>query len=277
MNKIPKIAYFYWGAPVLPYLRYMCLKSFIQYNPDWQVILIVPAELTTGVTWGTHENEEPINTTDYMDRLQDLNIDVRPFSMEPIGFSDDLPEVVKSDLIRLYLLSTTGGLWSDNDILYIKPLSNTLQETNCTSYFCYRRGGVTQDDTPKNGCLYHSIGFLMSEPEGLEFKNLFAGAANIINTELYQSVGSPYYGQMVNMDNPNIFNIDINMVYPSRAPQSMFESPAGHHIYEIRNLTIGWHWYGGHPTAGKFQNLMTETTYPKYDNVISHCLRLING
>lgn len=277
MNKIPKLAYFYWGAPVLPYLRYMCLKSFIQYNPEWKVTLFTPSHLTTGVTWGTHENEEPIDTIDYFDRLGDLNIEVRQFNMESIGYSNDLPEVVKSDLLRLYLLSNSGGLWSDNDILYIRPIANTLKPTDHTSFFCYRRGGVTQEDTPKNGCLYHSIGFLMSEENGSRFNDLFFGAKNVINTGLYQSVGSPYYGELVDMNEPGIFNIDINMVYPSRAPQSMFESPAGHHVYEIRPETIGWHWYGGHPTAGKYQNLMTEDTYKNMDNVIAHCLRLING
>jgi hypothetical protein len=99
----------------------------------------------------------------------------------------------------------------------------------------------------------------------------------MLNSGEYQSVGSPYYGMFINIQNPNIFNIDINMVYPSRAPESMFKSPFGCHIYEIRDLTIGWHWYGGHPTAGQYQNLMTESTYKNYDNIISHIIGKINS
>lgn len=277
MRKIPKLAYFYWGAPILPYLRYMGLYSFKKFNPDWKITLFTPAELNTEITWQTHENEEPLDTEDYTDRLSDLDIAVRKFDMGTIGYTNAMPEVVKSDLLRLHLLRTTGGFWSDIDILYFRSIENTLRPTDCQAYFCYRRGGVAQDNTPKNGPLYHSIGFLMGEPGCIQFDRLFNGARSVMNTAAYQSVGSPYYGMMINMDSPTLFNIDINMVYPSRAPQSMFESPHTSHIYEIRPITIGWHWYGGHPTAGKFQNLMTEDTYKNYDNIISHILGRIHG
>lgn len=277
MRKIPKLAYFYWGATVLPYLRYMGLYSFKKFNPDWKVILFTPSKLNTDITWQTHENEEPIDTEDYMDRVDDLDIAVQQFDMSTINYSNDMPEVVKSDILRLHLLRTTGGLWSDIDILYFKPIESTLKPTDCEAYFCHRRGGVTQDDTPKNGPLYHSIGFLMGKPGCIQFDRLFNGARAVMNTGAYQSVGSPYYNMMVNMSSPRLFNIDINMVYPSRAPQGMFEEPHTSHIYEIRPITIGWHWYGGHPTAGMFQNLMTESTYKNFDNIISHVLGMING
>lgn len=277
MRKIPKLAYFYWGAPILPYLRYMGLYSFKKFNPDWKVTLFTPAELNTEITWQTHENEEPLDTEDYTDRLGDIDIGVQKFDMGTIGYTNAMPEVVKSDILRLYLLKTTGGFWSDLDILYFRSIEHTLKPTDCQAYFCYRRGGVTQDDTPKNGPLYHSIGFLMGEPGCTQFDQLFNNARSVMDTGAYQSVGSPYYRVMIDMQNPAIFNIDINMVYPSRAPQSMFESPTAHHIYEIRNLTIGWHWYAGHPTAGRYQNLMTESTYKNFDNIISHVLGRIYG
>ena len=215
MKKIPKIAYFYWGAPVLPYLRYMTLYTFKKFNPDWNVILITPVKLNRVATWGTHENEEPLDTKDYMDRVESIGVVVKKFNMEVIGFSNDLPEVVKSDLIRLYLLSHTGGLWSDNDIVFFRPIEHTLKPTDCSAYFCYRRGGPTQEDTKKNGPMYHSIGFLLSEPEGEYFKEWFAGTKQVISTKEYQSVGSPYDATKININNPDIYNLDINTVYLS--------------------------------------------------------------
>lgn len=276
MNKIPKIVYFYWGGPVLPYLRYMALYTFKKFNPDWKVTLFTPIKLSHNITWGTHENEEPIDTKDYMDRLKEIDINVHQFNMETIGYSNDLPEVVKSDLLRLYLLSTTGGLWSDNDIVFFRPIEHTLRPTEHTAYFCFRRGGPTQDDTPKNGPMYHSIGFLLSEPQSEYFKMLFEGARAVINTGEYQSVGSPYYKQMIDINAPGIYNLDINFVYPSRAAHNLFTDPSGHHIYQILSHTIGFHWYAGAPNSGKYQNMVTEETYRDFDNVICWILRKVH-
>jgi hypothetical protein len=109
------------------------------------------------------------------------------------------------------------------------------------------------------------------------FKRLLDHAGTALNNGAYQSVGSPYYKTVIDMNSPDIFNIDVNMVYPSRAPVSMFESPAGNHLYEIRPICIGWHYYGGCPTAGKFQNIITEKTYMNYNNIICHILRKLNN
>ena len=101
MKNIPKTAYFYWGAEIFPYLRYMSLYSFKKFNPEWEVTLLVPSKLNKTQTWNTHENKCEINTEDYLHRLDECGIDVCEFDMQSIGFSNDLPEVIKSDIIRL--------------------------------------------------------------------------------------------------------------------------------------------------------------------------------
>lgn len=277
MRNIPRIAHFYWGGTVMPYLRYMCLYSFKKYNPNWRIILYTPTDLTSTQSWGTFENKEELNTEDYSHRLKDIGVEVCPFSMSTLGYSDDLPEVTKSDLLRLYVLYTHGGLWSDNDILYFRPMNHTFKNTHHTAYFCYRRGGPTQADTPENGPLYHSIGFLMGAVGNPYFKRLFVNAKSRLNPGNYQSVGSPYYAQMINIKEANIHNIDIQVVYPSRSPQVMFSLPASTFTGMISPNTIGWHWYGGHPECGKGQNLVTENNYRQFDTIISYLLRRING
>jgi len=266
MRFVPKQVFFYWGGSVLPYLRYMALYSFRKYNPDWRMVLYVPKDLTTTQSWATFENKEGLDTEDYMDRLENLGVHVAPFDMEAIGFSNDLPEVIKSDIIRLYLLSTVGGLWSDSDILYFRPLTAVLRETNHTAFFCYRRGGPTQDPTPANGPPYHSIGFLAGAPGNRHYTKLFELARNYINLTQYQSVGSPFYKTVIDMEASDVFNFDINLVYPSRAVPGMY-SNAEYYATQIRKETIGWHWYAGHPDAGHLQNVVTEKTYHQFDNV----------
>lgn len=281
MKNIPKTAFFYWGAPVVPYLRYMCYKSFLQYNPDWKVVLYVPVKMTTHQTWGTGENTQKYDTPDYGDKLEALGVKVCPFDMEYLGFSNDLPEVIKSDIIRLYLLSTVGGLWSDSDILFFRSLTHSISQTDHTTYFCYRRGGPTQDDIPKNGPKYHSIGFMAACPGNSYFKTLFAGCKGVIKPELYQSVGSPYYKTVVADEqieaDPLIHNFDINIVYPTRAAHNIFTDPAGRFMAEVvkNPITIALHWYAGAPNSGKYQNLMTHETYHNYDNIVSWLLERV--
>jgi len=272
MKNIPRRVHFYWGGKVLPYLRYLTLYSFKRYNPEWEVILFVPDKLNEKQTWGTYENKERVDTKDYFDRVEDIGIRIKTFDpVKEAAFPDNLPEVIKSDILRLYLLSTIGGLWSDMDIVYFRPITHVLKETNHIAYFCYRRGGPTQENTLKNGPKYHSIGFLMAMSNNPYFKRLLEGARKVLNINEYQTIGSPYYGTVINdsnISNSDIFNLNIDMVYPSRALPGMWEGPTQYYVNHIHQGVIGWHWYGGHPISGRYQNLITEETYNRYDNII---------
>ena len=280
MKNIPRKAHFYWGGKVLPYLRYMTLYSFRKYNPEWEVTLFVPERLNEGQTWATYENKEELNTADYFSRLSDLDVKIQKFDpVKEVGFPENLPEVIKSDVLRLYLLSTIGGLWCDIDILFFRPILHALAETNHIAYFCYRRGGPTQEDIPRNGPKYHSIGFLMAMSNNPYFQKLLSGARSILNAGEYQTIGSPYYGTLINdsnIDRSDIFNVNINMVYPSRALPGMWEGPTQHYVDHIRPGVIGWHWYGGFPLSGRMQNLITEENYLAYDNIVTWLIDKIN-
>lgn len=281
MKRIPKVAYFYWGGSVMPYLRYMSMASFKKYNPEWKVIVFTPVQLTTSQSWTTFENKEALNTKDYMPQLQQAGVVVSPFDMQGIGFPNEIPEVLKSDILRLFLLSKFGGLWCDDDILFFRPLTHTLEPTECNAYFCYRRGGPTQEDTAKNGPRYHSIGFLAGAPGNVYFTKLFDGVRNVFNPTQYQSAGSPYYKTVYaepNMDRtPDVYNIDVNTVYPTRAALSIFTLPAGHFMNEVLTpKCIGIHWYGGAPASGQYQNLVTGETYGQHDNIVCWLLDKVN-
>jgi len=265
---------------MLPYVRYMCFKSFKQFNPDWKLVLYTPAQLTTTQTWTTCENKQVVNTEDYSDRLRDLGVEVCKFDMEALGFPNTLPEVLKSDIIRLHLLATVGGLWSDSDIIYFRPLVSVLPQTDHNAFFCFRRGGPTQENTPKNGPRYHSIGFMMGAPGNVHFTQLFSGVGKVLNTTQYQSVGSTYYKTLLNDDNidrlPDIFNIPMETVYPSRAVPGMLLGPLQHYIEHLRPGVIGWHWYCGHPLAGEMQNKVTERTLDPNQNIVTWLIDRVN-
>ena len=281
MKKIPKVCYAYWGNTVLPYLRYMCFKSFLQFNPDWKLVLYTPVQLTRTQSWLTNENKQVVNTIDYSDRLDALGVEVRTWNMEAVGYGNDIPEVTKSDILRLHLLSTVGGLWTDSDIIYFRPLSHALPSTGHEAYFCYRRGGPTQEDNQKNGPKYHSIGFLASAPNNSDYKVLWNNRPVTINEAEYQAIGSPFYGTLINdawlsVRQDTIYNVDIQLVYPSRALPGMW-SPAQSYVGQVHDVSIGWHWYAGHPHSGNMQNVVTEQTCAFHDNIICWIVGRINA
>ncbi len=280
MNKIPRVCYAYWGAPCLPYLRYMCMKSFLQFNPGWDMILFIPKKLVTSQSWQTYENKQVVDTIDYMDRLKGLGVIVQEWDMENIGYSNDLPEVTKSDILRLHLLSGQGGLWTDTDIIYFHSLQHSVPNTDFSAAFCYRRGGPTQEDTAKNGPKYHSIGFMMGCTQSDWFKRLWWNLPKVIDMDNYQSMGSPYYKTVIadkefGASGADLYNFDINVVYPSRAVPGMW-NPASEYIPQIWDNCIGWHWYCGHPKSGEMQNLITEKTYHHIDNVVCWITNRVN-
>jgi len=277
MLKIPHQAFFYWGGSVLPYLRYMSLYSFRKFNPDWKIILYIPKGIPNKKDWCAVGDRNELNTEDYMDRLESLGIHVVSFDMESIGFSNGLPEVQKSDVLRLYLLSTTGGLWSDLDIIYFRPVDAVLQKTDHTAYFCYRCGAPTELPYPANSpYLYHSIGFLLGAPGNKHYSKLFEVAKSIISID-GGYIGSPFYQRTVQMGSPDIYNLDIKVVYPTRLASLLFTKPAERLKRDvIQDGVMGLHWYGGATESLKAQIYLTEKTYRNYDNIVCYLVRCVN-
>src|SRR5690349_7515983 len=120
-NQIPKIFNAYWDQSPLSYMNYLTVKSFSYYNPDWIIHIYVPTQKTEKITWITNEQKIKYTGVDYWSELTNgkiKNLTIIPIDFESIGFYNHASEVIKSDYLRWHLLSTTGGLWSDLDILY---------------------------------------------------------------------------------------------------------------------------------------------------------------
>ena len=124
LNKIPKRLFVYWGGEKLPYLRYLTIDSFIKFNPEWEIIFIIPKILSNVLTWqGKQFERNDLKYIDYMSEIYKLEgknkLKVEIFDFETIGINNNLNEVHKSDYLRYYLLYSRGGVWSDMDIYFM--------------------------------------------------------------------------------------------------------------------------------------------------------------
>lgn len=269
MKNIPKIAHFYWGNRILPYLRYLTLYSFKKYNPAWKIKLYIPKVFQPEMTWNSSEHKFPINCKDYSDRIEKIGIEIIPFDFDTIGVSNTLSEVLKSDFLRWYLLSTQGGLWADMDILFFRPVNQIVMDEKVDTILCFQKG-------------VWSVGFLMGSSNNQVFKHLHKEAQGSFNPKAYQSIGRVLLAkclksiQNIQAKYPDhrVYNLPMSIVYALDSVKIKYAYTTNNRLL-LKSDSIGLHWYAGKRTLGHWINKIDEKTYTKYDNVVCNLIQRI--
>lgn len=280
LDRIPKLAHFYWGNDTLSYLRYMAVFSFKKLNPDWKIKLYVPKyRYTGGKTWGTSEHSSPFCGLDYTGKLMALGLEKVEIDFSNFGIDNMIPETFKADFLRWYLLSTSGGLWSDFDIIYFQSL-----EAFYLNHPLYRALDTSICLQAESGGSYHSIGFLLSSVGNPYYRFISGQTYGMLDLGDYQSIGSRipnlYFPSAIQIRDRfpgiNLENISPDVVYPinyTMVPY-IFHTPYMHYLTE---QTIGLHWFAGHPESCKFENLLNDDSLVGYNNIISQVIRRVSG
>jgi len=266
--KSPKILHIYWGGGIMTYIRFLTIKSFINQNPDWKIMFWYPKFPNKNMTWYTEEQKYDISQcTDFLPKLMNMPITKTSVDFRDYGFDNNISEVHKADFIRLELLSTIGGLWSDMDIFYFKPMNslylNTIENKNIETFYCDHDYG-------------HSVGFLMSSEKNKFFETLKELSKREYISILYQSIGAltfnKYFSsfESINSITPAI-NISMDVVY-------------AHNAGDVRNIingirpkftneSIGVHWYAGSPLWMDFINKTNGGLNNLPDSIIGNLLK----
>ncbi len=111
MSKIPKTIWIYWnsGKENAPELVKVCMESWVNKNPGWDVKII-----------------DDNSISNYLDE-----------SMLP----DYLSFAHRSDVIRLLLLIKYGGVWVDSTCYCNNSLDSWLCNHVCDGFFVFSKGG----------------------------------------------------------------------------------------------------------------------------------------
>lgn len=256
---IPKICHMFWGNPRLSELRMISMKSFRKYNPNWQMVLHRPIKLSEPyVTWPTgeqtgqtsiiKESKYSIEDLDFFDKI--IEHDITNF-----GLPSDTHPIHQCDYLRWRTLGTTGGLWSDNDILFVKPVPENLQRDTYLSTF---------DDAHN----VHAIFFLMACKNNQLFKNLTTIAKRAYRKNQYQCMGN----QLLNYRRWfNVQWLPIELVSPISWENTYQKFMENKTVEEYPN-SIGFHWFGGNPDMGRievsFENHSDDNTL--FNNIIKY-------
>ena len=204
---IPKILTLYWGGR-LSFLRYLTVASFKKYHPDWRIILYYPRYYSNTTSWTTGEQSGSYIGEDFFFKLNSI-AETIPIDMEDLGFKNSLPEVHKSDIVRLWALSEHGGLYSDMDILFFRSIQFPA---GCDLIISYDEDNLKYC---KNGTLGFSNGFLGCSSSGKSFYSQLLDIARNTTGKDYQSYGPNLFNNYVQRsDYPDyVWNIPMSLIY----------------------------------------------------------------
>ena len=124
------IAFFWAGGP-MSWMRYLTLRSFRYYHPDWRMLVYSAEESRLNKMWRSCEKQD---FTEYAgkDHSSDaISLGIDNHEWAPDFEISHLTPVHQSDLFRWWWLSRNTGFYSDMDILYlntIDPLADVMSE-----------------------------------------------------------------------------------------------------------------------------------------------------
>lgn len=283
-GKIPKRIFFFWGNEKMSWMRYMTLYSFRKFNPDWKMTLYYVKDLKIKEkTWKTKNVQDfhSFNGDDYYDKINDLDIDIIKWNLSDNKILEtdlDMGASHLSNFLKWSKLHEEGGIYSDLDILYFKPIDDFYDILQSKGYDT----GICHTD-------YLSIGLLASKKGNQFYKDIFingvktfrntqyqnAGVINIYN--LYSGFGySEVFDEMKRRYALNFYNIPFELIYflDAKSIELAMNTPFG--IEDFPEKSIGYHWYAGHPTSQKYNNLLTEKNYLEHNNTFTKLVKQIN-
>jgi hypothetical protein len=113
-QKIPRTIWMLWfqGLTAAPLIVKECVKSWENKNPDWNLVVL------------------------NLDNLHKyIQIDLTEKKLATLSVQH------KSDLIRLKLLSTYGGVWADATTFCMYPLTSWIDECSTSGFFAFYKPG----------------------------------------------------------------------------------------------------------------------------------------
>lgn len=258
VTMINKTMMFYWGCnKPLSYMRYLSIRSFALLNPDWEVVVTVPNKpnMNNNFEWikeGTKEQQSSNPTEEHLqlfitNKTKLPNITINVYDPNELMFGD-ADEIHRSDRYRYWWMFNNGGFYSDTDILYIKPMSVITDNIpdDAKAYLC-----------PNKWQNYQPIGFLGCEKGSKTFEKTFKLSSEVIYKG-YQSCGRYVLEEALAMNQEKTYDMPYESVYPvdNLGTLKLFNNKP----LELKQSTIGIHWFGGDPVVGKFETEVTKET-----------------
>ena len=126
----PRILNLIWDSSKLTFLNYLTIVSFKRYHIDWDINIYYTTKTDTKLDkkWSTPEQKVELeeHVQDYWSRVSEIP-GVKMICVDEFIRSLDLSAlhpVQQSDIIRIYVLYTYGGVYSDFDVIFLKNIED---------------------------------------------------------------------------------------------------------------------------------------------------------
>lgn len=233
----------------MSFLHTLTIKSFHKYNPDWQIRVYnfkVPFEPSLAPKYKHYTGEDyfrQVRTWDYVE-IHDVDL-----------WDQNFHSILISDIWRRGILYENGGLYSDFDVIWLKPVEHLMNVehvgewdkfTSLVSYYNFTEG-------------FHNVSILMST-RGNDFDGKIIEAQREVISYSYddQAFGT----SLLNIMYPKYEDIDIDGIvgikYETFYPYSTFNLAQlfiNNDLSPIENNnTVAIHWFNGNPLSKMFIN-----------------------
>lgn len=254
MNNIPKICYLYWNDLPMSFLHYCTVLSFLKLNKDWKIIIYTIKHNESVDNNELNPKYINYNGIDFFPLLKTLP---RVEIYELVNYKKNVHSILISDIWRREILYSNGGVYSDFDVLWLKPMDEFINIDHLGSDIGTMEG-IVSFYSYKDG--FHNVSNLIFEKESLFLKTIIDTAQHIPPPYSDQSFGT----ELLNRMYPNWASVSNNfprmvaIKYETFYPYSTFNMDQLFIDTDLTPLksknTMCIHWFNGNPISKDYIN-----------------------
>lgn len=248
MNNIPKIAHLCWfGSQPMPMINVFTVLSFHRLNPDWAIKVYVSEEDTSD--FGSYEWVPPYQGEDMFHLVKQFPfVEIIEIGLKDFTCPVHTHIIAATDVFRQEILYREGGIYSDFDVIWLKPMSyfsdlNCLgnkEDFQCTvSFYEYTHG-------------HHNVSNIVAEKESKFLFDTLQATKEIKPPFTHQAFGTDMFNKLYPSWESITDKYDrmVALRYETFFPFGIFNLID---LYQKRDIMPAYqpnvmavHWFGGH-------------------------------
>ena len=257
MNNIPKKLHLYWDRSPMSWLQTITIDTFQRHNPDWEIYVYTPIQSYIGDIKYTPDYVGK----DFFDRVENnTNVTLIDIDLNDYGIKIDLHDILRSDIFRYHVLYNTGGVWSDFDVIWLKPMSYMSTITNRDDF---NLSMCPFYDKGKGKPPHYPIGVLVSIAKHPFYKSI-VDRCNALQPFSPSKPEHQGYGpnmwiafmpnvNKVLLSYPDMVELEYSVFYP----YSIYDMNRLYNKTDLSVITgnvMCVHWYNGHKLSKQYVN-----------------------
>lgn len=237
----------------MSWLQSITVDTFCKLNPDWEIYVYIPKQAYSG----NNSYIPDYIGADFFSRVEKHPVvKIIEINLSDYDIKEDLHNILRSDILRYHLLYNYGGVWSDFDVIWLKPmehLSIIVGSNDFIITLCLLKG------------IHHNISILVSVPQHPFYKfvidnckltqNSFKGIPNHqeYGTVMWNRIFPDLTGNNILKEYPGM----IDLEYSTFFPYSIYEMEKLYNETDLSVITenvMCVHWFNGHELSKKYVN-----------------------